>query len=87
MISLKAQVTKMAQLQDEMSALKGQVPPGAAKTAKLVQKGYVERTSRTFGMWDYKSCANPLDVNSRMSKNDSHKLYTQLFIPAVVWGR
>ena len=33
-------------------SLKGQVPPGAAKTAKLVQKGCVERTSRTFGMWD-----------------------------------
>jgi hypothetical protein len=42
----------------------------SAKTAKLVQRGYAERVLRTFGMWDCKPCATPLDANSRLSKKD-----------------
>ncbi len=41
------------------------------ETAKLVQRGYTERFSRTFGMWECNPCANPLDANSRLSKIDS----------------
>ena len=41
-----------------------------AKTVKIVQKGYTERVSKTFGMWDCKPCATPLDDNSRLSKTD-----------------
>ena len=40
------------------------------KTAKLVQRGYDERVLRTFGMWNCKPCATPLDGNSRLSKKD-----------------
>ena len=42
----------------------------SAKTAKLVQRGYAERVSKTFGMWDCRPCATPLDANSRLSKKD-----------------
>ena len=37
----------------------------SAKTAKIVQKGYAERVLKTFGMWDCKPCATPLDANRR----------------------
>jgi hypothetical protein len=42
----------------------------SAKTAKLVQRGYAERVSKTFGMWDCRPCATPLDANSRLSKKE-----------------
>jgi hypothetical protein len=42
----------------------------SAKTAKLVQRGYAERVLRTFGMWDCKPCATPLDASSRLPKKD-----------------
>ena len=42
----------------------------SAKTATIVQKGYAERVLKTFGMWDCKPCATPLDANSRLSKAD-----------------
>jgi hypothetical protein len=42
----------------------------SAKTAKIVQRGYAERVLRTFGMWDCKPCATPLDASSRLSKKD-----------------
>jgi V8-like Glu-specific endopeptidase len=42
----------------------------AAKTGTIVQKGYPERVLKTFGMWDYKPSATPLDTNSRLSKAD-----------------
>jgi hypothetical protein len=42
----------------------------SAKTAKIVQKGYAERVFKTFGMWDCKPCASPLNANSRLSKAD-----------------
>ncbi len=32
--------------------------------------GYAERVLKTFGMWDCKPCATPLDANSRLSKAD-----------------
>jgi hypothetical protein len=43
----------------------------SAKTAKLVQRGYAERVSRTFGMWDCKPCATPLDANSRSATSQA----------------
>jgi hypothetical protein len=42
----------------------------SAKSAKLVQREYAERVLRTFGMWDCKPCATPLNANSRLSKKD-----------------
>ena len=42
----------------------------SAKTAKVVQRGYAERVLKTFGMWDCKPCATPLDSNSRLSMKD-----------------
>jgi hypothetical protein len=42
----------------------------SAKTAKIVQKGYAERVLKTFGMWDCKPSATPLDANSKLSKAD-----------------
>jgi hypothetical protein len=42
----------------------------SAKTAKIVQKVSAERVLKTFGMWDCKPCATPLDANSRLSKTD-----------------
>ncbi len=42
----------------------------SAKTAELVHRGYTERVFKTFGMWDCKSFATPLDANSRLSKKD-----------------
>ena len=36
----------------------------SAKTATTVHKGYAERVLKTFGMWDCKPCATPLDANS-----------------------
>ena len=42
----------------------------SAKTAIIVQRGYAERVLKTFGMWDCKPCATPLDANSRLSKAD-----------------
>jgi len=42
----------------------------AAKSATIVQKEYAERVLKTFGMWDCKPCATPLDANSRLSKAD-----------------
>ena len=42
----------------------------SGKTVKIVQKGYVERILKTFGMWDFKPCDTPLDANSRLSKED-----------------
>jgi len=63
----------------------------SAKTAKLVQRGYAERVLRTFGMWDCKPCATPLDANSRLSKKgcpqalkERLSLWTQPFIVAIV---
>ena len=43
----------------------------SAETAKLVQRGYTERVLRTFGIWECKACATPLDANSMLSKIDS----------------
>jgi hypothetical protein len=37
----------------------------SVKSATIVQKGYAERVLKTFGVWDCKSCATPLDANSR----------------------
>jgi V8-like Glu-specific endopeptidase len=34
-----------------------------ARTAKIVQSGYAERVLKTFGMWDCKPVATPLDPN------------------------
>jgi hypothetical protein len=42
----------------------------SAKTLTIVQKGYTECVLKTFGMWDCKPCATPLDANSRLSKTD-----------------
>jgi hypothetical protein len=56
----------------------------SAKTAKLVQRGYAERVLRTFGMWDCKPCATPLDANSRLSRKIVFRLWTQPFIVAIV---
>jgi hypothetical protein len=46
------------------------VREGSPKSDTIVQKGYDERVLKTFGMWDWKTCATPLDVNSRLSKED-----------------
>jgi hypothetical protein len=51
----------------------------SAKTATIVQKGYAERVLIFFGMWDYKPCATPLDVNSRLSMVD----YPQVVDPVL----
>jgi hypothetical protein len=42
----------------------------SAKSVTIVQKGYAAPVLKTFGMWDYKPCATPLDANSRLSKAD-----------------
>jgi hypothetical protein len=55
----------------------------SAKTAKIVRKGYAERVFKTFGMWDCKSCATPLDANSRLSKADALRLWIQPFIAVI----
>jgi hypothetical protein len=57
----------------------------SAKTAKIVQKGYTERVLKTFGMWDCKPCATPLDANIRLSKADypQVRLWTQPFIAVI----
>jgi hypothetical protein len=55
----------------------------SAKSATIVQKGYAEHVLKTFGMWDCKTCATPLDTNSTLSKVDCpqvvdpvlHRLY------------
>ena len=41
-----------------------------ARTAKLVESGYVERVLKTFVMWNCKPVSTPLDPNSRLSKKD-----------------
>jgi hypothetical protein len=41
-----------------------------AKTAKIVQSGYVERDLKTFGMWDCHPVKKPLDAKNRLSKRD-----------------
>jgi hypothetical protein len=46
----------------------------SAKTVKLVQRVYAERVLKTFGMWDCKPCATPLDDNSRLSKKDCRQV-------------
>ncbi len=46
----------------------------SAKTAILVQRVYAERVLKTFGMWDCKPCATPLDANSRLSKMDCRQV-------------
>jgi hypothetical protein len=46
----------------------------SAKTAKLVQRGYAERVLRTFGMWDCKPCATPLDQQALKERLSSGKL-------------
>jgi hypothetical protein len=53
----------------------------SAKTDTIVQKGYAERVLKTFGMWDCKPCATPLDANSRlvnMTRPDLAFAYSQL---------
>ncbi len=66
----------------------GSSPPWRSKNGKTSPEGM--RGANLKDLWDVgqdcKSCTNPLDVKSRMSKNGSHKLYTQIFIP-VVWGQ
>jgi hypothetical protein len=42
----------------------------SAKSGTIVQKGYAECVLKTFGMWDCKPCATPLNTNSRLSKTD-----------------
>jgi hypothetical protein len=51
----------------------------SAKTGTFVQKGYTERVFKTFGMWDCKCCATPLDTNSRLSQSD----YPQVVDPVL----
>jgi hypothetical protein len=65
----------------------------SAKTAKIVQKGYAERVLKTFGMWDCKPCATPLDANSRLSKADCpqvvdpvlHRRYRNILDACRIW--
>jgi hypothetical protein len=40
----------------------------SVKSVAIVQNGYVDHVLKTFGMWDCKPCATPLDVNIRLSK-------------------
>jgi hypothetical protein len=35
----------------------------STKSVTIVQKGYSECVLKTFGMWDFKPCATPLDTN------------------------
>ena len=55
----------------------------SAKTAKLVQRGYVERVLRTFGMWDCKPCT-PRMITTGSQRKIALRLWTQSFFVDIV---